>query len=276
MANNHSRVLLDERPQVARPRALRVSLAAGTAGERLVSIATPVLVLVFWEAAARAHLIDARILPPPSVVLATIVQLLQEGILLTDTRDTIVRFLVGMLVGVVPGVLIGVTMGLFRWVRAGLNPLVAAFYNVPRIALFPLVLILIGLNEVSNTLMIALGPFFTMLITSMGAVMNVDPVYRDVARNFNTPARHLYTLVMLPAIGPALIDGLRISVGLGLLGTITVEFLVGETGLGRLIWNSWQVLSLTQSMAGLVVAAIVGYLFYSSVAWLERLLIPWR
>jgi NitT/TauT family transport system permease protein len=150
------------------------------------------------------------------------------------------------------------------------------FYNVPRIALFPLVLILVGLNEFSNELMIALGPFFTMLITTMGAVMNVEPAYRDVARNFNTGTRHLYTLVVLPAITPTLMDGLRLSLGLALLGTITVEFLVGESGLGHLIWNSWTVMSLTQSMAGLIVATGVGAFFYASLSWIERMLIPWR
>jgi ABC-type nitrate/sulfonate/bicarbonate transport system permease component len=247
-----------------------------SSGERLVSVASPILLLLAWELAARIHLIDTRILPAPTVVLATIWELFREGHLASDVRDTVIRFLVGLVLGGVPGVFIGATMGLFKWPRAALGPLVGMFYNVPRIALFPLVLILVGLNEFSNELMIALGPFFTMLITTMGAVMNVEPAYRDVARNFNTGTRHLYTLVVLPAITPALMDGLRLSFGLALLGTITVEFLVGESGLGHLIWNSWTVLSLKQSMAGLIVATIVGAVFYASLGWLERLLIPWR
>jgi NitT/TauT family transport system permease protein len=107
-------------------------------------------------------------------------------------------------------------------------------------------------------------------------VQNVDQVYRDVAKNFNAGPRHLYFMVTLPAIGPALMSGLRIAVGLGLLGTITVEFLVSDSGVGRLIWNSWQVLSLRQSMAGLIVASLMGYLFYASLSLIERWLIPWR
>jgi ABC-type nitrate/sulfonate/bicarbonate transport system permease component len=244
--------------------------------ERRIAIASPIALLVVWELAAHARLIDTRILPAPSRVLVTIWDLLITGHLLPDIRDTTVRFLMGLLLGAVPGVLIGATMGLFRWPRAAISPLVALFYNVPRIALFPLVLILVGLNELSNMIMIALGPFFTMLITTMGAIMNVESVYRDVARNFNTGTKHLYTLVMLPAISPVLVDGMRLSVGLALLGTVTVEFLIGESGLGHLIWNSWTVLSLTQSMAGLIVAALLGSLAYGSLAVLEKVLIPWR
>jgi ABC-type nitrate/sulfonate/bicarbonate transport system permease component len=265
-----------DKPAVPPARPAKIPGDLFSNGERLVALASPILLLIAWELAARTKLIDPRILPAPSVVLATIWELLRDGQLAGDVRDTVVRFLVGLVFGVVPGVFIGATMGLFRWPRAALGPLVAMFYNVPRIALFPLVLILVGLNEFSNELMIALGPFFTMLITTMGAVMNVEPAYRDVARNFNTGTRHLYTLVVLPAITPTLMDGLRLSLGLALLGTITVEFLVGESGLGHLIWNSWTVLSLKQSMAGLIVATGVGAFFYASLSWLERMLIPWR
>ena len=80
----------------------------------------------------------------------------------------------------------------------------------------------------------------------------------------------------LPAAMPTLMGGLRISVGLGLLGTVAVEFLVGESGLGHVIWNSWQVLSLQRSMAGLVVSAIVGFAVYLSMDLLERYLVPWQ
>lgn len=257
------------------PAAARVSRRVSPR-ERAVAIASPIVLLAAWEIGARTNLIDARILPPPSLVAATIYDMTFHGDLLADTRDTILRFLVGTVAGVIPGIFLGLTMGLFRWIGTVLNPIVGVFYNIPRIALFPLVLIIVGLNETSNILMIALGPFFTMLITAMGAVMTVDPVYRDVAKNFNTGPRHLYLMVTLPAIAPALMSGLRISVGLGLLGTIAVEFLVADSGLGHVIWNSWTVLSLTQSMAGLVVAALVGYVMFTMVALLERLLVPWN
>lgn len=258
------------------PRRLGWPARGRSAKERLVAIASPLVLLLAWEVAARTNVIDARILPPPTRVVATIIDMFVNGTLAADTLYTVLRFMTGMIVGVVPGVFIGLTMGLFRWIGTALRPIVAVFYNIPRIALFPLVLILAGMNETSNILMIALGPFFTMLITAMGAVMNVDPIYRDVAKNFDTGTRDLYMMVTLPAIAPALIDGLRISVGLGLLGTIAVEFLVADSGLGHVIWNSWTVLSLTQSMAGLVVAAVIGYVFFTSIELLERAVLPWN
>ena len=244
--------------------------------EKLVSISTPLAILIIWEISAQLKWIDTRILPAPTVVVATTIEMLMRGTLVRDILDTLWRFVLGMVLGVIPGVLIGLTMGIFYWVGVALNPIVGVFYNVPRIALFPLVLIFLGLNESSNILMIALAPFFTMLITAMGAVRNIEQVYRDVAKNFNAGTYHLYSLVMLPAIAPALMSGLRIAMGLGLLGTVTVEFLVADSGVGRVIWNSWQVLSLRQSMAGLIVASIIGYAFYASLAFVEHWVIPWQ
>jgi NitT/TauT family transport system permease protein len=244
--------------------------------ERYAAIASPIVFLACWELLARTGVLDARILPPPTAVVETAVEMVRKERLLEHTGTTVLRFLVGMVLGVVPGIFIGLTMGLFRWVHAILNPLVAIFYPVPRIALFPLVLILVGMNETSNILMIALGPLFTMLIAAMAGVMSVDPIYREVARNFNATHRQLYFMVTLPAAMPAVMGGIRISLGLALLGTVAVEFLVGESGLGHVIWNSWQTLSLKRCMVGIVMSAAVGSFFYLSMDALERWLMPWH
>lgn len=241
-----------------------------------LSFLSPVVLFVLWEIGARTGFLDARILPAPTTVAVTIWDMIENDRLLQHTGITTLRFLVGMIVGTVPGVLLGITMGLFRPMRVVLNPIVAILYPIPRIALFPLVLILVGLNETSNLIMIAIGPFFTMLITAMAAVINVEPIYRDVARNFGVKPRQLYFTVTLPAVLPALMAGGLVSLGLALLGTVAVEFLVSTEGLGYVIWNSWQVLSLSRSMAGLVVAAILGAACYLLMDWLERWITPWQ
>ena len=245
--------------------------------ELALGILSPIVLFGLWELGARTGFLDARVLPPPTKVAVTIWDMIQNEGLLEHTGITTLRFFVGMIVGTVPGVLLGLTMGLFRPVRVALNPLVAILYPIPRIALFPLVLILVGLNETSNLIMIAIGPFFTMLITAMAAVINVEPIYRDVARNFGVKPRHLYFTVTLPAVLPALMAGGLVSLGLALLGTVAVEFLVSpQWGLGAVIWNSWQVLSLSRSMAGLVMAALLGAACYLLMDSLERWITPWQ
>lgn len=243
--------------------------------DRVMMVVSPLAVLVLWEIASRTGIVDRRILPPPTAVAVTIVSMIETGGLLAQAGYTLARFCAGLVFGLIPGTLIGLAMGVSPWTRSIVQPLVAAFYPLPRIALFPLVLILVGLNEKSNVILIALGPLFTMIITTMAAVLNVDPIYKDVAKSFETRPRQLYFDVMFPAALPVIMGGFRVSVGLALLNTVAVEFLVADSGLGHVIWNSWTVLSLSQSIAGLVVTAIIGFVLYSLVGAIEKRATPW-
>ena len=257
------------------PEATR-SAAAPRNRRRVLAFASPLAVLLLWELLSRLDVVDSRVLPPPTAVLVRIGELTAGGELLPHVEATLVRFLTGLSIGVVAGTVVGLTMGLFATTRAIVSPLIAMVYPLPRIAMFPLILILVGFNERANILEITLAPFFTMAISTMGAVLAIDPVYRDVARSFETGTRDLYLRVTLPAVLPAIIGALRVSVGLALMSTTAVEFLAAGSGLGYLIWHAWQILSLRDCLAGMVVAGIVGSLAYGAVGLLDRLLVPWQ
>jgi NitT/TauT family transport system permease protein len=238
-------------------------------------VVSPLVVLIVWEICSRTNLVDRRILAPPTVIAATIVQLIQTGGLLNQAGATLERFFVGFFVGLIPGTLLGLAMGISPWTRSIVQPLVAAFYPLPRIALFPIILILVGLNETSNVILISLGPLFTMIITTMAAVLNVEPIYKEVAHSFGARSRDLYFDVMFPAALPLIMGGVKLSVGLALLNTVAVEFLVADNGIGHLIWNSWTTLSISQSVAGLVTAGIIGSTLYTIAGAIEKRVIPW-
>lgn len=241
-----------------------------------LSIATPLALLLFWEIGARLAWIDARIVPPPSAIAGELVDLVVSGDVWPHLLATTARFLVGTFAGVIPGVLLGLTMGMFPQVRAAIQPLIMLFYPLPRIALFPLMLMIVGLNERANILMIALGPFFTMLISTMAAVLSIDRLYRDVATSFGTNTRDLYFRVMLPASLPTTFSGLHISIGLALMTTTAVEFLNAQTGLGYLIWHSWQILSIKLSLTCLILSGLIGAIVYGLFQKLEQLMLVWQ
>jgi NitT/TauT family transport system permease protein len=248
----------------------------GQAPPAWVAWASPIAFVILWEILSRANIVDRRIIAPPTEIVATLITMTTQENFLAQVGATMVRYLGGLAVGVIPGVLIGLTMGLFAWPRAILQPLVSIFYPLPHIALFPIVLILVGQNERSNLIMVALGPFFTMLIVTANAVKNIDPIYLDVASSFETDVRDLYTRIVFPAVLPTIAAGFRISLGLALVAAIAVEFLVADNGIGHVIWNSWQILSLSRSVAGLAVTGVIGLASFLLFGWLERRLIPWE
>jgi NitT/TauT family transport system permease protein len=243
--------------------------------ERVFAVLSPIALLLIWEGLSRAGVLDVRIFSAPTLVVGVMWRLLVDGELAKHTGQTLWRLLLGMVVGTVPGLLLGLTMGLFRTPRAVIGPIVSSIYPLPRVALFPLVLLIVGLNETSNVLMVALGPFFNMLIGTMAGVLNVDPIYLRVARSFNVNTGDLYFKVVFPAALPIILSSFRLSLGLGLLGVVAVEFLMSNNGLGYLIWHSWQILSLGDSMAGLVTAGLIGFVLFVLLDLVEKHLVPW-
>lgn len=241
-----------------------------------LSVATPLAVLLLWEASARLGWLDTRIMPPPSAILDELVGIFSSGEVFPHLGATLVRFVAGMILGVVPGVLLGLTMGMFPRIRAAVQPLVMLFYPLPRIALFPLMLMIVGLNERANLLMIALGPFFTMLISTMAAVLNIENIYKDVAKSFGTRTWDLYFKVMLPASLPTIFSGLHISIGIALMTTTAVEFLNAETGLGYMIWHSWQILSIKLSLTCLILSGLIGAMSYGIFQIFEKRMLVWQ
>jgi NitT/TauT family transport system permease protein len=164
--------------------------------ERLFAFISPLSLLLVWELMSRTGVLDQRIFSRPTSVVVLMWIMLTNGQLARDTGATLARLFVGTLVGTIPGLVLGLTIGLFRTPRAVVNPLISVTYGLPRVALFPLVLLTVGLNEASNVIMVALGPFFTMLIGSAAAVQNVDPIYLKVARSFNVGMLDLYLKVV--------------------------------------------------------------------------------
>ncbi len=244
--------------------------------EQVFWVASPVALLALWEFVSRFGILDVRIFPPPTSVAVTMWNLIAQGVLLSNSAVTALRFLVGFFLGTIPGMFLGLTMGLFPTIRAILNPLVSAIYPLPRIALFPLVLIVLGLNEQSNIVMIAVGPFFSMLLSAQAAVLNIEPIYLDVAKSFKCGKKDLYQYIVIPAALPVVFGGIKISLGLALLGTVAAEFLVADNGLGYMIWHSWQLLALDLSMAGLVATGLIGFVIFIIADQIEKWLIPWK
>jgi ABC-type nitrate/sulfonate/bicarbonate transport system permease component len=262
--------------QVPAPPTPASQLLRAARQDKALALVSPAVLLALWEVLSRTGVFDARVLPAPTVVFQTLWELARDGELWTHIGYTAARFAAGMLLGTIPGIMLGLTMGMFKWFRVLVQPLVTIIYPLPRIALFPLFLILIGLNEKANIQMIALGPFFTMAISAMAAVLNLDPIYRDVADSYNTKPRDMYLRVMLPGALPVIMSGVHISMGLALMTTTAVEYLNAEQGLGYLIWHSWQILSLKLSLAALVAAGILGAIVFIAFRRLERHLIPWQ
>ena len=249
---------------------------ARTTQERLLAIASPVGILVLWQILSNFGLIDARYVPSPLQIFRSGWALLLSGELLTHTAVSLYRLIIGYALGAIPGILIGMLMGLNRIVRALLDPLIAAIYPVPKIAILPLLMLLFGIGDGSKIAVVAVAVFFLVAINTTVGVMGIDRIYLDVARNYDTPWRKLFWRVILPGALPTIFAGLRISLGVAFIVLVGAEFVASRAGIGYLIWTSWQTLVIENMFVGIIVITILGLAASFLLREAERFLIPWR
>jgi len=155
--------------------------------ERALAILSPVAALIVWQLASNAGLINQRYVPSPIAIAVAGWDLALSGELALHIGASLRRLVIGFVLGAVPGVFIGMVMGLNRWVRAALDPLVAALYPIPKIALLPLLMLVFGLGDGSKVVVVAMSVLFLTIINTTVGVVQLDKIYFDVARNYGTP-----------------------------------------------------------------------------------------
>lgn len=249
---------------------------SAAAQERLVAILSPLAALALWQVAADAGWLDTRYVPSPASILLAGWAMALSGELWAHTGATLWRLAAGFVLGAVPGILIGMLMGLNRYVRAALDPLVAATYPIPKIAVLPLLMLVFGIGDGSKIAVVAVSVLLLTAINTMTGVRQIERVHFDVARNFRSPTIKLFTRVILPGALPTIFAGLRIALGVALVVLVGSEFVASRSGLGTLIWQSWETLVVENMFVGIIVITILGVLSTQVLKECERYCVPWR
>ncbi len=244
--------------------------------ERVMNIASPLGLLLLWEIAARLGWIDVRFFPAPSKIFQTMLQLIENGQLWVHTKASMYRLFWGFLWGGVPALFLGISMGLSRTLRAVMDPLVSATYPIPKSAILPLILLIFGLGEPSKVVMVAIGLFYPILINTMAGVLEIQKIYFDVSKNFGASKLQVFTTVALPGAMPLIMTGVKLGVGMGLILISLAEMVGAKSGLGFMMWNAWEILSVETMYVGLIVIAALGILFTLILTEIERFLVPWK
>ncbi|TFY96968.1 ABC transporter permease [Ramlibacter rhizophilus] len=241
-----------------------------------LAVASPVLLLLFWELLVRVQLLDSRFFPMPSTVLRDLAVQAAAPQLWIHAGYTVSRMLVGFAFGAVPGVLLGIMMGLSPVLRSLLQPAIAAIYPIPKVALFPLVMLMFGLGESSKWVIVGVAVFFQVLMSTLAGVVNIDRVYLDVAADLKARRWQAYRTIALPAALPFIFTGFQLGLGMALIVVVIAENFGTEYGLGYVIWHSWQIFEVRDMYVALILIALLGYLSQLLLARIERAVIPWR
>jgi ABC-type nitrate/sulfonate/bicarbonate transport system permease component len=241
-----------------------------------VAIAVPLVLLALWEIASRFAIISPRYFPPPTAVGSSLVHHVATGDLGTEAIVTLTRLALAFVLAAGPGVLLGLLMGMIRPVREAVEPYVAFLFPVPKIALLPFLLILLGVGEPAFVLTGALSAFFQITISTLAGVQTMDPRFLEVGRNYGAHGARLFRKVILPAVLPSIFTGLRLGLGLALVAIVAVEFIAAKSGLGHLVYRHWQMLSTTEMYGAFALVGALGLLLTRGLSALQRRMLVWQ
>jgi NitT/TauT family transport system permease protein len=243
---------------------------------RWIGAAVFVLLIALAEIGTRQGWITSLTLPRPSDVLETFGELYSSGLLWTHLSVSLMRLLVGAALGASFGVAVGVMIGLFSYVRAGLVPLTAALFPIPKIALLPLFVIWFGIDEGSKYALIAFGTFTPTVVATYGAVDNVDRSLIRMGQSFNLSWFSIVRKIVLPGAMPGILSGLRISLAIAIILLVAAEMLGAEHGIGAYILEAGSLYDLERLFAGVAILSLLGVGMSAVISLIERRLLNWR
>jgi sulfonate transport system permease protein len=218
----------------------------------------PVGVAAAWELAVGLGWSNGRLVPPPSRIFVTILELARSGELSRHVLATLTRVAVGFGLGVFAGTTLGAISGYWSLARRLLDPTVQALRAIPSLAWVPLFILWLGIFETSKVALIAAGVFFPVYLGVMGAILSVDRGIAEVGRTFRLSGPAMIRRILLPAVLPAYVVALRVGLGLGWMFVVAAELMGASEGLGYLLLDGQQLGKPAQIMAAIVIFAVIG------------------
>ncbi|WP_340395656.1 ABC transporter permease [Paenibacillus sp. FSL E2-0177] len=237
-----------------------------------------VLVLLFllWEIAPRAGLVDAAFFPPISEVITALWNLIVSGELFTHFLASIIRSFSGFALALVIAIPLGLLIGWYPLARELLNPVLELFRNTAALALLPVFMLLLGIGETSKITIVLFACTWPILLNTIAAVGNVDPLLIKAAKSMNIKSFKLFLKVILPASVPTIFTGIRMAGTGAILVLIAAEMVGAKEGLGYLITYSQYNFQIPQMYTGILTIALLGLLINQGLTMLERKFSKWK
>ena len=241
----------------------------------------PVCLILVWQAAA-GILDNPALLPEPAAVGRILAhpgqKILITGSLMENTVISLARVMLGFLLASLVSVPLGILMGSIPLVERMMDTLVEMFRPIPPLAWVPLILAWFGITGVadlflslavhpvpagiqfSTVVIIFIGAFFPILINTVQGVKHIPAEYLESARTLGAGNTALLLKVIVPAVLPMVVTGLRIGLGIGWMCLVAAEMMPGSNcGLGYLIWYAYELLRADIIVAGMVVIGVIGF-----------------
>lgn len=216
--------------------------------------------VVLWDLVTRLSGWSDQVFPPPLTVLYAFYELLMNGTLLQHSVASLYRVTVGFYLAAILGIPLGILLGRLALMKSLINPIVQFLRPISPLAWIPLAMLWFGIGDQPAIFLIFLASFFPLVVSTTVAVDHINPMYFQVAANFDFSKREVVTKIVLPAILPAVVTALRLTIAIAWLVVVAAEMIAVQSGLGYLILDSRNALRMDYVMVGMIAIGMIGLL----------------
>lgn len=231
-----------------------------------------------WEAAGRVGLLPDNYVPPPSVVLPALGQLLVDQEFLLYIVASVLAMVIALLLAIAIAVPAGLVLGSVPAVRRAVIVIVEFLRPLPSVALIPLALLAFGTGPETKIGLATFAAVWPILFNTIYALSEIDPLQVQTARVFGIGRLGVLSRVALPHAAPFVLTGIRLSASIAFAVVVSVELLAGGTdGIGRYVFEtSSGGLNMDDVLAATVLTGFIGYLVNAGLEKLHRTLFGWN
>jgi NitT/TauT family transport system permease protein len=255
-----------QKPSTLKPNPLKLNKLIGV-----------IILLLLWFVLSAFHIVDAFFLPGPQTVLMELLRLLITGTLNADIIATLARvasaFAIAITIGIPTGLILGASVKAYE----GSEFVIDFFRSIPATAIFPLFLLIFGIEDSSKIAVAAFGALLLIIFNTAHGVMNSKKARIEAAKLMGASKFQIFKEIMLWESLPQTFIGLRTSLSLTLIVIIVTEMFIGtQFGLGRRIIDFQYTYSIAALYATIILTGIIGYLLNQMFALLEKKVVHWN
>lgn len=239
----------------------------------IVPLAVLAAIVLVWEAAVHLFQIPVYLLPAPSVIWRDCVAI--AGNLAGHTWATLVTILLGFIASIVVSLPLAVLVTSSAAVANAIYPILVLIQSIPKVALAPILVVMLGANELPRVVITFLVAFFPLVISIATGFLSVPPELLELGRSYRASRlRELYR-IRLPYSVPFIFSGLKVAIALCVVGAVVAEFVNADRGLGYLIVTSTAFFKVPVAFGALILLSVIGIALFQAIVLIEQIFFPW-
>lgn len=233
----------------------------------IVSIA---ILILIWQILFSVSSYNKALFPSPEMAFDALLEMIDNGRLFENIKTSMYRLAIGYLSSVVSAVVLGLILGRIPKVFQYVNPALQLLRPISPTAWMPFIVLLFGIGDVPAIVIIFIAAFFPVLLSTVSAVGNIDPVYLKVSKNFGIKQPSLTWKVIFPAAFPQIANGVHLALGTAWIFLVAGEMVGAQSGLGYQIIDARNNIRADILLATILVIGVIGILLDSILKIIEK------